>query len=88
MQGAEADKEYYEYEWGDRAEAEVKKSDVLKMVCQVYDVEPRMFKEQYDLVRWFTGCSNEPRNSVTNVIVFVNVNAKYGEVLLIRKANP
>ena len=50
VDGGEAEREYLEYEWGDRAEAEVKKSDVLKMVCQVYDVEPRMFKEQYDLV--------------------------------------
>lgn len=48
--GADKEKEYYEYQWGDRAEAEVKKSDVLKMVCQVYDCEPRMFKEHYDMV--------------------------------------
>ena len=29
---------------------EVKKSDVLKMVCELYECEPRMFKEQYDKV--------------------------------------
>ena len=28
------------------------KSDVLKMVCELYECEPRMFKEQYDKVGW------------------------------------
>jgi hypothetical protein len=31
----------------------VKKSDVLKMVCELYECEPRMFKEQYDKVDYF-----------------------------------
>jgi len=42
--------EQYEYTWGERARLEVKESDVLKMVCELYECEPRMFKEQYDKV--------------------------------------
>jgi len=42
--------EVYEYSWGERARLEVKESDVLKMVCELYECEPRMFKEQYDKV--------------------------------------
>ena len=42
--------EVFEYSWGERAHLEVKESDVLKMVCELYDCEPRMFKEQYDKV--------------------------------------
>ena len=45
--------EVFEYSWGERAKLEVKESDVLKMVCELYECEPRMFKEQYDKVR---GC--------------------------------
>ena len=43
--------EVWEYSWGERAKLEVKESDVLKMVCELYDCEPRMFKEQYDKVK-------------------------------------
>jgi len=42
--------EQYEYSWGERAKLEVKESDVLRMVCELYECEPRMFKEQYDKV--------------------------------------
>ena len=38
--------EQYEYSWGERAKLEVKESDV----CELYECEPRMFKEQYDKV--------------------------------------
>ena len=41
----------FEFMWGDRAEAEVNKSDVLKMVSEVYECQPCMFNEQYDKVR-------------------------------------
>jgi len=47
--------ESYSYSWGERARLEVKESDVLKMICEVYDCEPRMFKEQFDRV-----LANEP----------------------------
>ena len=43
--------ELFEYSWGERARLEVKESDVLKMVCELYECEPRMFKEQYDKVK-------------------------------------
>ena len=42
--------EVWEYSWGERAKLEVKESDVLKMVCELYDCNPRMFKEQFDKV--------------------------------------
>jgi len=51
VQGPDPEVEAYEYSWGERAEFEVKKSDVLKMVCELYECEPRMFKEQYDKVK-------------------------------------
>jgi len=41
----------FEYMWGDRADAEVKKSDVLKMVSDVFDCAPKMFNEQYEKVK-------------------------------------
>lgn len=47
----DVDKEIYEYSWGDRAEKEVKRSNVLKMVCELYDnCSPKMFKEQLEKV--------------------------------------
>lgn len=47
----DVDKEIYEYSWGDRAELEVKRSNVLKMVCELYDnCSPKMFKEQLEKV--------------------------------------
>ena len=45
------DVEVWEYTWGERAKLEVKESDVLKMICELYECEPRMFKEQYDKVK-------------------------------------
>ena len=47
--------ESYVYTWGERARLEVKESDVLKMICELYECEPRMFKEQFDRV-----VANEP----------------------------
>ena len=46
----EPEVEVWEYSWGERAKLEVKESDVLKMVCELYDCNPRMFKEQFDKV--------------------------------------
>jgi len=40
--------EAYEYSWGERAKLELTKKDVFDMVCEVYECEPKMFKEQYD----------------------------------------
>ena len=64
VQGPDPEVEAYEYSWGERANLEVKKSDILKMVVELYDCEPRMFKEQFDKVRnqctnflcWFNFC--------------------------------
>ena len=42
--------EQYEYTWGERARLEVRESDVFRMVCELHECEPRMFKEQYDKV--------------------------------------
>ena len=52
VQGPDPEVEAYEYSWGERANLEVKKSDILKMVVELYDCEPRMFKEQFDKVGW------------------------------------
>jgi len=47
----DVEQEVYEYTWGDRAEKEVKRSSVLKMVCELYDnCSPKMFKEQLEKV--------------------------------------
>jgi len=51
VQGPDPEVETYEYSWGERAELEVKKSDILRMVCELYECEPRMFKEQFDKVK-------------------------------------
>jgi len=47
----EFEEEKYEYSWGDRAEAEVKKSSVLKFVCELYGCRPKMFAEQFDIIK-------------------------------------
>jgi len=47
----EVEGEQYEYSWGERAEAEVKKSTVLKFVCELYGCRPRVFAEQFDIVK-------------------------------------
>ena len=51
VETGDAEVEAYEYSWGERAKMEVRESDVLKMVCELYECEPRMFKEQYDKVK-------------------------------------
>ena len=50
METNDTEVEVWEYTWGERAKLEVKESDVLKMVCELYDCDPKMFKEQYDKV--------------------------------------
>jgi hypothetical protein len=51
--------EAYEYSWGDRAEAEVKKSSMFRLICEIYEVEPRMFKEQFEKVKELEGLDDE-----------------------------
>lgn len=41
----------YEYSWGQRAHIEVKPSDVFKMVCDVYECDGTMFREQMDKIK-------------------------------------
>ena len=36
------------YSWGERATVEVKKSEVLKFVAEIYEKNPSEFTEQYD----------------------------------------
>ena len=36
-EGDSAETQSYEYSWGKRAELEVKKSDLLRMICQLYN---------------------------------------------------
>jgi len=50
-EGDSAETQSYEYSWGKRAELEVKKSDLLRMICQLYNCKPSAFKEQYDQIR-------------------------------------
>jgi len=50
-EGDSAETPSYEYSWGKRAELEVKKSDLLRMICQLYNCKPSAFKEQYDQIR-------------------------------------
>lgn len=59
LQTQDPEVEAYEYSWGDRAEAELKKSSVFRFVCEVYDEEPRMFKEQYERVKEQEGLDDE-----------------------------
>ena len=47
----EVEGELYEYSWGERAEAEVKKSTVFKFVCELYSCRPRVYAEQFDIVK-------------------------------------
>lgn len=51
VQGPDPEVEIYEYSWGERAELEVRRSHVLKMVCELYECSPKMFKEQYEKVK-------------------------------------
>jgi len=37
-----------EYKWGERAELEITKTDILKHVSQTYNVKESAFKEQYE----------------------------------------
>ena len=70
--------EVWEYSWGERAKLEVKESDVLKMVCELYDCEPRMFKEQYDKV---TTVNPDLQDNGKNLIVVQVVEAEGEEVM-------
>ena len=40
----------FSYTWGERARQELNEKDVLSFVCECYECEPRMFKEQFDIV--------------------------------------
>jgi len=51
VQGPDPEVEVFEYSWGERSELEVRRSSVLKMICELYECSPRMFKEQYDKVK-------------------------------------
>jgi len=51
VQTVDQETEAYEYSWGERAEKEVKQSSVFKMVCEVYECEPKMFKEQMEKIK-------------------------------------
>jgi len=51
VMGPDPEVEQYEYSWGERAELEIKRSSVLKMICELYECSPKMFKEQYDKVK-------------------------------------
>ena len=50
-EGDAAETRSFQYSWGKRAELEVKKSDLLRMICQLYNCKPSAFKEQYDKIR-------------------------------------
>merc|ERR1712141_112765 len=50
-EGDSAETRSYQYSWGKRAELEVKKSDLLRMICNLYSCKPSAFKEQYDKIR-------------------------------------
>lgn len=41
----------YEYRWGERAELELKGSDVMKFVSKIYQVHPKYFTQQFEMVR-------------------------------------
>ena len=43
------------YSWGDRALVEVKKSEILKFVAEIYEKEPSEFTEQYENIRNIEG---------------------------------
>ncbi len=40
----------HEVRWGPRARLEIKKSAVLQIVSNLYKVDPKCFKQQYDQV--------------------------------------
>jgi len=45
------DAEVYEYSWGERAEHECKPSEVFRMVCDMYECDGQMFREQMDRIK-------------------------------------
>ncbi|XP_023329591.1 chromatin assembly factor 1 subunit B [Eurytemora carolleeae] len=66
--------EVYEYSWGERAEKEVKQSDVFKLICHVYQCEPKMFTEQLERIK-LTRKDGDPlrlatAGSDTHVVIF------------------
>lgn len=46
--GSDPDVQQFEYRWGERAEHEFKKSDILKFVAHVYDKPVKAFGDQYE----------------------------------------
>jgi len=57
--GGEGDHKILEYRWGVRANVEVRKSEILKMVAKMYDCDLKDFKEQYEDVKATEGDPEE-----------------------------
>ena len=47
-ENSDPDNPHFIYSWGERANVEVKKSEILKYIAEVYEKNPREFTEQYD----------------------------------------
>jgi len=50
-ENSDPDQPHFIYSWGDRATVEVKKSEILKFVAEIYEKEPSEFTEQYESIR-------------------------------------
>ena len=48
MDTQDTDHPVHEIRWGERANKEVKKSSILRLVCNLFDVQPSAFKEQLE----------------------------------------
>jgi len=48
--GADTEHKMFEYRWGIRANCEMRKAEILRIVAEMYDCPLTDFKEQYDLV--------------------------------------
>ena len=54
-ENSDPDQPHFIYSWGDRALVEVKKSEILKFVAEIYEKEPSEFTEQYENIRNIEG---------------------------------